>query len=153
MIFGSWQKHWLLNNFFVLKKVAFHISGTCCIASEYSCGLGTCISAAGYPRMPKSKNYMFPHYFSDCVFMQSVRPPYWPMLKQLLNTLRTGDADLRFYITTVQDGWRVFNMRLFSLHNTIMQYIEPVSEWSCWRMFIETWRHSELTFRHRASSI
>ena len=27
--------------------------------------------------------------------------------KQLsVNTLRTGDADLRFYITTVQDGWR-----------------------------------------------
>ena len=24
----------------------------------------------------------------------------------VLNTLRTGDADLRFYITTVQDGWR-----------------------------------------------
>ena len=23
-----------------------------------------------------------------------------------VNTLRTGDADLRFYITTVQDGWR-----------------------------------------------
>jgi hypothetical protein len=23
-----------------------------------------------------------------------------------LNTLWTGDADLRFYITTVQDGWR-----------------------------------------------
>ena len=23
-----------------------------------------------------------------------------------INTLRTGDADLRFYITTVQDGWR-----------------------------------------------
>jgi len=23
---------------------------------------------------------------------------------KLLNTLRTGDADLRFYITTVQDG-------------------------------------------------
>jgi len=22
-----------------------------------------------------------------------------------INTLRTGDADLRFYITTVQDGW------------------------------------------------
>jgi hypothetical protein len=22
-----------------------------------------------------------------------------------VNTLRTGDADLRFYITTVQDGW------------------------------------------------
>jgi len=24
----------------------------------------------------------------------------------MLNTLRTGDEDLRFYITTVQDGWR-----------------------------------------------
>ena len=35
----------------------------------------------------------------------------------------------------------------------IMQYKEPFSEWSCWRMFIETWPHSELTFRHRASSI
>jgi hypothetical protein len=23
-----------------------------------------------------------------------------------VNTLRTGDADLHFYITTVQDGWR-----------------------------------------------
>jgi len=22
-----------------------------------------------------------------------------------INTLRTGDSDLRFYITTVQDGW------------------------------------------------
>ena len=26
----------------------------------------------------------------------------------VLNTLRTGDVDLRFYITTVQDGWRKF---------------------------------------------
>ena len=26
----------------------------------------------------------------------------------VLNTLRTGDADLRFYVTTVQDGWRKF---------------------------------------------
>ena len=25
-----------------------------------------------------------------------------------VNTLRTGDADLRFYVTTVQDGWRRF---------------------------------------------
>ena len=63
--------------------------------------------------------------------------------KKIINTLRTGDADLRFYITTVQDG---------SIH-LIMQYREPVSEWSCWRMFIETWPHSELTFRHRVSSI
>ena len=74
-----------------------------------------------------------------------------------LNTLRTGDTDLRFYITTVQDGWRksAFLTRTCfpcTIH-LIMQYIEPVSEWSCWWMFIETWPHSELTFRHRASSI
>jgi len=25
-----------------------------------------------------------------------------------INTLRTGDADLCFYVTTVQDGWRRF---------------------------------------------
>ena len=25
-----------------------------------------------------------------------------------INTLRTGDADLRFYVTTVQDGWSRF---------------------------------------------
>ena len=71
----------------------------------------------------------------------------------------------------IEDGWRrfaflhyscarrmtqicLFNTRLFpcTVH-LIMQYIEPVSEWSCWWMFIETWPHSELTFRHRASSI
>jgi hypothetical protein len=60
-----------------------------------------------------------------------------------LNTLRMGDADLRFYITTVQDRWRksAFLTRACfpcTIH-LIMQYIEPVSEWSCWRMFIETW--------------
>jgi len=27
-----------------------------------------------------------------------------------LNTLRTGDADLRFYVTTVQDGWSRFEV-------------------------------------------
>jgi len=74
-----------------------------------------------------------------------------------VNTLRTGDADLRFYITNVQDGWRksAFLTRPCfpcTIH-LIMQYIEPVYEWSCWRMFIETWPHSELNFRHRASSI
>ena len=72
-------------------------------------------------------------------------------------TVRTGDADLRFYITTVQDGWckSAFLTRACfacTIH-LIMQYIEPVSEWSCLRMFIVTWPHSELTFRHRASSI
>ena len=79
---------------------------------------------------------------------------YW---STRLNTLRTGDADLRFYITTVQDWWRksaFLTCACFpcTIH-LIMQYKEPVSEWSCWRMFIETWTHSELTFRHRASSI
>ena len=74
-----------------------------------------------------------------------------------VTTLRTDDADFRFYITTVQDGWRksAFLTRACfpcTIH-LIMQYIKPVSEWSCWRMFIETWPHSELTFRHRASSI
>ena len=76
-----------------------------------------------------------------------------------INTLRTGDADLCFYNYNCARRMTqicVFNTRLFFLHkkrNWIMQYIEPVSEWSCWRMFIETWPHSELTFRHRASSI
>ena len=73
------------------------------------------------------------------------------------NTLRTGDANLRFYITTVQDGWRksAFLTRdcfPWTIH-LIMQYIEPVSEWFCWRMFIETWLDSELIFGHRAFSI
>ena len=62
-----------------------------------------------------------------------------------------------FYITTVQHGWckSAFLTRACfpcTIH-LIMQYIEPVSEWSSWQMFIETWPHSELTFRHRASSI
>ena len=30
----------------------------------------------------------------------------WRVIQILFNTLRTGDADLRFYITTVRDGWR-----------------------------------------------
>ena len=79
------------------------------------------------------------------------------MSMKVLNTLRMGDEDLRFYITTVQDGWSksAFLTRACfpcTIH-LIMQYIESVSEWSCWQMFIETWPHSELTFRHRASSI
>jgi len=51
------------------------------------------------------------------------------------NTLRTGDVDLRFYNTTVQDGLckSAFLTRacfLCTVH-LIMQYIEPVSEWFC----------------------
>ena len=57
-----------------------------------------------------------------------------------INTLRTGDADLRLYITTVQDGWRKseFLTRAWfprTIH-LITQYMERFSEWSCWRMFI-----------------
>jgi hypothetical protein len=67
------------------------------------------------------------------------------------NTLRTGDVDLRLYITTVQDGWRKsafltsvwFSARSRVL-DVITQYMAPVSEWSYWRMFIEAWPHSEL---------
>ena len=55
--------------------------------------------------------------------------------KWTFNTLRTDDAHLRFYITTVQDGQRksAFLTRACfpcTIH-LIMQYIEPVSEWSC----------------------
>jgi len=51
-----------------------------------------------------------------------------------------------FYITTVQYGWckSAFLTRACfpcTIH-LIMQYKEPVSECSCWLMFIETWPHS-----------
>jgi len=59
-----------------------------------------------------------------------------------INTLWTGDADLRLYITTVEDGWRnsAFLTRVWFPRtiNLITQYMEHISEWSCWRMFIET---------------
>ena len=77
--------------------------------------------------------------------------------KFIFNTLRTGDADLRFYITNVQDGWRKSAFLTSACFpcaiDLIMQYIEPVSGWFCWRIFIQNWPHSELNFRHRASSI
>ena len=98
-------------------------------------------------------------------FLAAIVPPlcFFGLLLGLMvgmcafNTLRTDDADLRFYITIVQDGWRksaFLKSAWFPCTvNLIMQYTEPDSEWSWWRMFIETWPHSELTFRHRASSI
>jgi hypothetical protein len=65
-----------------------------------------------------------------------------------INTLWMGDADLRLYITTVQDGWckSAFLTRAWFPRNIylVTQYMEPVSEWSCWWMFTETWPHSEL---------
>jgi len=61
---------------------------------------------------------------------------------QIFNTSWTGDADLRLYITTVQDGWR---KSAFITHpwfprtiDLITQYMEHLSEWFCWRMFTET---------------
>ena len=33
-----------------------------------------------------------------------VRGEWRKLHNEVLNTLRTGDADMRFYITTVQDG-------------------------------------------------
>ena len=101
------------------------------------------------------KIYFLPH----SVFMCFVRiwEPTAIIAFYSINTLRMGDVDLRFNITTVQDGWR---KSAFLTHasfpftiNLIMQYIEPVSEWSCWRIFIENWPRSELNFRQRASSI
>ena len=89
-------------------------------------------------------------------YPQQTNPVHY-IAADLFNTLRTCDADLRFYITTVQEGSRksaFLTCACFpcTIH-LIMQCIEPVSEWSCWRMFIEIWTHSELNFRHRASSI
>jgi len=44
-----------------------------------------------------------------------------------LNTLRTGDADLRFYVTTVQDGWRrfAFLTRWNSVHLQVLLSATP----------------------------
>ena len=46
------------------------------------------------------------------------------------------------------EGWRksaFFTRPCFPCTiRLIMQYMESVSEWSCWRMFIEPWPHSEL---------
>ena len=54
--------------------------------------------------------------------------------RAILNTLWMGDADLRLYITTVQDGWRksAFLTRAWfprTVH-LITQYMEPFSKWS-----------------------
>jgi len=38
-----------------------------------------------------------------------------------VNTLRTGDADLRFYVTTVQDGWRRFAFLRYNCAGRVTQ--------------------------------
>jgi len=44
-----------------------------------------------------------------------------------INTLRTGDADLRFYVRTVQDGWRrfAFLTRWNSVHLQVLLSATP----------------------------
>ena len=39
---------------------------------------------------------------------EAARPKSFNPKTLTFNTLRTGDADLRFYVTTAQDGWRRF---------------------------------------------
>jgi len=70
----------------------------------------------------------------------SYKPVFTIALIRNINTLWTGDADLRLYITTVQDGWckSAFLTRAWfprTIH-LITQYMEHFSEWSQWRMFI-----------------
>jgi len=52
----------------------------------------------------------------------------------MINTLWTGDADLRLYISTVQDGLRKFAFLTRALFprttHLITQYMEHSSEWS-----------------------
>jgi hypothetical protein len=49
------------------------------------------------------------------------------LLHEALNTLRTGDADLRLYITTVQDGWckSAFLTRWNSVHLHVLLSATP----------------------------
>ena len=44
------------------------------------------------------------HLLQSCSPRRFLLAPLQDGTDRLLNTLRTGDADLRFYITTVQDG-------------------------------------------------
>jgi len=67
--------------------------------------------------------------------------PLHTTVRIYLNTLWTGDADLRLYITTVQDGWC---KSAFLTRALFPRTIHLIMQWSCWRMFIETWPHSEL---------
>ena len=46
----------------------------------------------------------------------SVKP-----IQFIVNTLRTGDADLRFYVTAVQDGWRRFAFLRYSCAGRVTQ--------------------------------
>ena len=48
----------------------------------------------------------------------------WQVVKTqtiIFNTLRTGDADLRFYVTTVQDGWGRFAFLRYNCAGRVTQ--------------------------------
>jgi len=49
------------------------------------------------------------------------------MGKDNINTLRTGEADLRFYVTTVQNGWSrfAFLTRWNSVHLQVLLSVTP----------------------------
>ena len=73
-----------------------------------------------------------------------IEPATFRFVAQHLNTLRTGDANLRFYITTAQRRITqicVLNTRLFSLHNTLNYAIHRV----CLRMVVLTDVYRNLT--------
>ena len=126
--------------------------------SEISAASLLALSTHLFTKPSVIRSHVFPNLF-DQLFQASIilLSISFTLCFYYVNALRTGDADLRFYITTVQDGWRKYAFLTRACFpctiHLIMQNIEPVSEWFCWRMFIETWPHSELTFRHRASSI
>ena len=68
---------------------------------------------------------------------------FW--LVNFLKTLWTGDADMRLYVTTAQDGWRksaLLTRAWFprTIH-LITQYMEPFSEWPCcwWSLVSISW--------------
>ena len=47
--------------------------------------------------------------FNNTSFLHVINPSlHSTQGMSVFNTLRTGDADLRFYVTTLQDGWRRF---------------------------------------------
>ena len=147
----------LLNSFkFCLFRCLF--AAQWCYAWLHSAVLEICVTCllSQFDRAMKL-HFVYPCCVVVVVVIHSTQFHYVIHSAAVINTLRTGDADLRFYITIVQDGWRksAFLTRACfpCAIDLIMQYIEPLSEWFCWRIFIETWPHSELTFRHRASSI
>ena len=159
----SWTllQHWFMQHLIYSAKhpdVPFSSSeGTCCTVLLHVTYMWAPTSYQCHANHGSNISSQDQHHFESsttCVlervnpFAHSGRYTHSRHQNGHINTLRTGDTDLHFYITTVQDGWRksAFLTRTWfpCTIYLIMQYMEPVSEWSCWRMFIETWPHSEL---------